>query len=160
MITLQKAWGTRRDPLFTDRRYDIACLLTWFFYAAWGLLSAFSDVTAFKNISDAYPQLWGGGIGVSALLASFAATTIFFLEPGSFRARISAKRLEVISLCTMVGLMAVYPMVLLFTTVGPDGSTRYDIIALSLSFFPQAVFRVMHLMGRIRQLYKYTNGGV
>lgn len=158
MNTLKQAWGTRRDPLFTDRRYDIACLLTWFFYAAWGLLSAFSDVTAFRNISEAYPQLWGAGVGFSALLASAAATTMFFLEPGSFRARIGAKRLEVSSLCAMLGLLVVYPIVLLFMG-GADGRPRYDILALSFSYFPFAVFRVMHLLGRIRQLYKYTNGG-
>ena len=129
-------------------------MLTWFFYAAWGVLSLIlSDVTAFKNISELYPELWGFAVGISAGAASAAALTMFLVRPESIDARIRAKRVEAAALCSMLGLMFVYPVVLLFLG-GADGAPRWDILALSLSFFPQAVFRVMHLRQRVATLYR------
>lgn len=153
---LERAWRTRRDPLITDRRYDIACMLTWFFYAAWGILSLLlSNATAFRNIAELYAELWGGAIGIAAANASAAALTMYLVRPESIRARIRAKRVEAAALCSMLGLMFVYPVTLLFLG-GADGQPRWDILALSLSYFPQAVFRIMHLRQRLARLYQYT----
>lgn len=156
---LRRAWGLRRDPILTDRRYDIASILTWFFYGAWGLLTALSDITVFRNLTAAYAELWGGTIGLSTMIAAGAGAALFFLHPSSYESRIRAKRVEVFALCIMIGLLTVYPTVLVAMAVGAvQGEPRYDILALSFSYFPFAVFRVQHLLGRIRQLYKYTDG--
>lgn len=156
----RRAWTARRDPLVTDRRYDVACLLTWFFYAGWGLGTIFSNLSVFQNlerIDSLYPQVWGGGIGIFSLVATVAAVTTFFLDPGNIQARVNAKRLEAASLCGVLGLLIVYPAVLIF--IGDaQGNVRIDIVFLSLSYFPQAVFRVVHLRERIRQLYRYVEG--
>lgn len=157
METLKRAWKTRREPLITDRRFDIAAMLTWFFYAAWGTLSVvFSDITSFRNIDQYYPVVWGGAVGAAAAVASVAALTMFLVKPGSFASRIRAKRTESSALCALIGLLSVYPVVLLFLG-GPSGDPRWDILALSFSYFPFAVFRVMHLRQRISQLYRYTD---
>lgn len=157
METLIRAWRTRREPLITDRRFDIAAMMTWFFYAAWGILSlVLSDITSFRNIDQYYPVVWGAALGVASAVATAAALTMFLLKPGSFASRIRAKRTESSALCAMLGLLAVYPTVLLLLG-DPSGHPRWDILALSFSYFPFAVFRVMHLRQRISQLYRYTD---
>lgn len=161
---LHTAWHTAHDPLVTDRRYDVAVFLTWFFYSGWGLFSAFSDLTVFGNLTrlDAgfplellYPTLWGAAIGVAALTAGIAGVATFFVHPSALGCRIRAKRVEMVAVCAMLGLLVVYPVTLLLTG-DTAGNMRLDIICLSLSYFPQAVFRVQHLRQRVRQLYAYT----
>lgn len=159
MLTeLRKAWRLRRDPILIDRRYDVASIWTWFFYGAWGLLTVLSDITVFRNLANAYAELWGGLIGVAAMTAAGAGVALFFLHPTSYESRILAKRVEVFALCFMIGLLTVYPFVLVATAAGiVEGTPRPDILALSCSYFPFAILRVQHLLGRIRQLYKYTD---
>lgn len=157
MNHLKRAWQARRDPLVTDRRYDVACLLTWFFYGVWGVATIFSDRSAFENIEQGYSLIWGGSIGVTAMVACGAATIIFFLNPGNIKSRVTAKRVEIVALCSVLGLLSVYPVTLILTG-DKQGYVRVDIIALSFSYFPQAVFRVQHLLARIRQLYRYVPG--
>lgn len=162
MKHLKRAWAARRDPLVTSREYDIASLLTWLFYAGWGLLTMFSDLSVFNNLARfeaLYPQLWGGAAGFFALSAAGAAAITFFLNPGHVQSRISAKRAEVVSLCSLIGLIAVYPITLLFSG-DPQGNFRPEILSLSLSYFPFTVFRVRHLLDRIRTLYVLTPKGV
>lgn len=162
MEDFKRAWAARKDPLVTNREYDVAALLTWFFYAGWGLLTMFSgDRSVFSNLprwEDAYPQLWGGAVGMSALSATSAAVIIFFLNPGHIASRVRAKRAEIVSLCILLGLMAVYPVTLLVSG-DAQGNFRPEILSLSLSYFPFAVFRVRHLLERIRQLYRYIPKG-
>lgn len=154
---LSKAWTARLDPLVTDRRYDVACLLTWFFYAGWGLATIFSDLSVFQNLDSLYPTLWGGSIGLFALVATLGALVTFFLDPSHIQSRVNAKRLEAAALCSVLGLLLVYPATLIF--VGDtQGNVRADIVFLSLSYFPQAAFRVIHLRQRIAQLYRYVEG--
>lgn len=158
MNRLSKAWALRHDPILIDRRYDVASILTWFFYGAWGLLTALSDITVFRNLAEAYAELWGGMIGVASMAAAVAGAALFFFHPSSYESRIRAKRVEVFALCSMIGLLAVYPMVLIAIATGVvAGEPRLDILALSFSYFPFAVLRVLHLLSRIRQLYKYTD---
>lgn len=160
---LRTAWRTTRDPLVTDRRYDVATFLTWFFYAGWGLLTAFSDLTVFGNLTrlDAgvpleliYPTLWGGAIGVAALTAAIAGMSTFFLHPSCYMCRIRAKRVEMVAVCAMLGLLVVYPATILLTG-DANGNPRLDIFSLACSYFPLAVFRVQHLQQRVKQLYAY-----
>lgn len=152
---MRRAWAARQDPLVTTREYDIASLLTWFFYAGWGLFTMFSDLSVFSNLGSyeqVYPQLWGGAVGFMALTSSAAAATTFFLEPSHIQSRIRAKRAEIIALSSLLGLILVYPITLVFSG-DPQGNFRPEILSLSLSYFPFAVFRVRHLLARIRSLY-------
>lgn len=157
MRGLRSAWKARLDPIVLDRRIDVAAILTWACYAAWGLLSAFSDVTVFSNINTAYPAVWGALVGLACLVASSAATITFFIEPDHHGTRVRAKRVEVVALCSMLGLLLVYPLTLLLLGTA-RGEPRYDLLALALSYFPFAVVRVIHLHQRIRRLYTYTSG--
>lgn len=144
-----------RDPVVTNRGYDVAAFLTWFCYAAWGLFTAFSDLTVFSNLArfeSLYPILWGGTIGVACLLAGSGAVATFLTRHENTAGRIRAKRTEMLSLCLMLGLLVVYPITILFTG-DTQGNSRPDIFALALSYFPFAVFRVLHLRGRIKALY-------
>lgn len=144
-----------RDPVVTNRGYDVAAFLTWFCYAAWGLFTAFSDRTVFENLArfeSLYPVLWGGAIGSAAFLAGTGAVATFLTRHENIPWRIRAKRTEMVMLCVMLGLLVVYPITIALTGDG-NGNARPDILALSLSYFPFAVFRVLHLRSRIKQLY-------
>lgn len=152
---LKSAWKAVMDPLVTDRRYDVACALTWFFYALWGLLSSLSGLTvfnAYQQWEQAYPAIWGGSIGVFSLTATLCAGWTFFLRHEDIQHRIRCKRFEMLALFGTIGLVAVYPVTLILQG-DTNGNFRADIIALSLSYFPQMIFRILHLRARIGQLY-------
>lgn len=158
---LRTAWRSILDPLVTDRRYDVAAALTWLCYAGWGLFTALGDLSVFKNLQRldvAYPQIWGLTMGMAALIATTAAGWTFFLWAHEIPRRIRAKRIEMVALCTTVGLIAVYPITIAFTG-DPNGNARLDILWLAFSFFPFMIFRVIHLRARIQQLFR-INGGV
>lgn len=154
-----------KDPIVATRELDLAAGATWFCYALWGLLSAMSDLTvfqAYQQWEQAYPMIWGGMIGLFSLGAAVSAVSTLFLHPHRVAARIRFKRAERFLLWGAYGLIAVYPITLLFQG-DSNGNVRWDILALSLSFFPFGVFRVRHLSQRIRQLYAFaaaeTHGG-
>lgn len=155
MTRLRNAWKAVMDPLVTDRRYDVASMLTWLFYALWGLLSAFSALTVFQTYDqweEVYPQLWGGAVGLFALFAAVCAASTFFLQQTDFKARIRCKRGEMFALFGTIGLIAVYPVTLIVQG-DAQGNFRPDIIALSLSYFPHLIFRILHLRTRVEHLY-------
>lgn len=117
-----------------------------------------SDVTvfqAYQRWEQAYPLIWGALIGLFSLGAAASAVWALFLHPHLIAARVRCKRLERFLLWGAYGLIAVYPFTLVFQG-DSNGNIRWDILALSLSFFPFGVFRMRHLTQRIRQLYAFS----
>lgn len=161
LARLRTAWRAIMDPLITDRRYDVACVLTWGFYFGWGLFTALGDLSVFRTYERfevLYPQIWGASVGLAAGAAAVAGIWTFLVWAHEVSRRIRAKRIEMISLCCVIGLIAVYPITIALTG-DAQGNPRFDILSLSGSFFPLMIFRVIHLRARIQQLYRIQLGG-
>ena len=152
---LRMAWTARTDPIVATRELDYAAGWTWLCYALWGLFSALSDLTVFQTYErweQAYPTIWGGTMGLMALTAALTCFGTFFIWHTNIPARVLAKRVERSALWGVAGLTAVYPITLLIQG-DSNGNIRWDILFLSLSFFPFMIFRIRHLKNRIAQLY-------
>jgi len=152
---IRTAWKARTDPIVATRELDYAAGLTWLCYALWGLFSALSDLTVFQTYQQweqAYPTIWGGTLGLMALAAAVSCFGTFFIWHTNIPGRVRAKRFERFALWAVLGLTLVYPITLLLQG-DSNGNIRWDILFLSLSFFPFMVFRIRHLKNRIAQLF-------
>lgn len=142
----------RYEPLLTDHRIDVMSMTMWLLLGLWGVLSTVASVTVLKDISEAYPIVWGSAIGVAALAAFIFALNTFATPPSLIPARIKWKRAEMISVGVLVGLIIVYPALMFISLFDGLDPVRPDLFALSLTYLVVPLWRIGHLAARIAQL--------
>lgn len=147
------AYAAIHDAILANRTLDVAFIFLWFFYAGFGILTIAQNASVFHRAGspEFFQTIWGGGLGVASLVALAAAVTSFYLPHSRYDLRIRGKRVERFAIFVLLGLLALYP-VLLAAYGGGEGS-RPDLLSLSGSYFVFPVWRVIHLKARINQLY-------
>lgn len=143
------------EPIVTDRGLDVASIIQWTIYAAWGIVSTVAQIPTLAKVTpDAYGIVWGAAIGVTMLIAAGAAASTFFGGPG----RIRTKRVELFALVLAIFIIAVYPILLVVQAFVLGDVNRWALAVLSLSYLVFPLFRTRHLVKRIRSLRAATNG--
>lgn len=149
----KQAWHGISDPIKTDRSIDVACIALWLCYALFGFFTITQNASVFTRAGspEFYQTIWGGTVGLSALLAAVGGILSFYTVHTRYDLRIRNKRLERFGLFSMMGLMALYPI--LIAAYGGETGPRNDLFSLALSYVVIPFWRTKHLRARINQLY-------
>jgi hypothetical protein len=152
---LQPWFRKLSDPVIADRSVDLMAVVFWACYAGWGTVSTISGIpTIADTTTPLYELVWGGSIGILALVAFLAAYRTFFATT-DVRHRIRRKVIELVSVSVLAGFISVYPMFLIGAVLSGDiGRAAAVFVAVSYLIFP--TWRVRHLYKRIRQLRGLT----
>lgn len=144
-----------RDPVIADRSIDIMAAATWLCISGWGLSSALVGLpTVAMSTNSTYETIWGGIIGVLALVASGAAASTFLNSP-SVVTRIRKKVVELVSVAVLTGFVAVYPALVMSLVIQGD-LVRLSTFFLGASMVILPSWRARHLYLRIRKLREVT----
>lgn len=139
-----------REPIITNRGLDLLAVLSWLCFAWWGILSTINGVPSIERASTPlYQLIWGGSIGVLALIGAIMAGSMFFNIP--FVSPAMKKWVELSAVVLMTGFVSVYPTVIITQALaGHPDYTALSGIAIYYILFP--VWRILHLWGRIKDL--------
>lgn len=148
---IRAAWARRRSPLVIDRKLDVAFLILWAIYGAWGWTSAIVNTTILDIPITFYPTIWGAVIGLSGTTAALIVLSSFFFDSDQYRERILQKRVEVAAVGLMIGFIAVHPIA---QFAGPliGEEQRPDRAILALSYLVMPAFRIMLQLDRIQKI--------
>lgn len=148
-----------KDPVLTDRSVDLMAALYWLCFAGWGISSTIYGLsTVSRGVTEMYQLIWGAAIGALAITASIAAFSMFF-NSHTVQTRIRKKVTELVTVCLLSGLVAVYPILLATAALGGD-LTRVAPLFAAASYLIFPTWRVRHLAFRIRKLRQVTTTGV
>lgn len=139
-----------REPVVTNRGLDLLAVYLWLALAFWGIASTITGIpTMTAAATPTYEFFWGGAIGILSLIAAAAAGSTFFTIPGLHR---TTKRwVEMSALLLLVGVMSVYPSLLILGSL--DGVTRTTAtIGLAMYALGFPAWRIADLFFRIRSL--------
>lgn len=149
----------RYEPLLTDHRVDLMSMSLWLLLGLWGVLSTVATVTVLKDVSQYYPAFWGTAIGLAGLTAFVGAINTFSQPPLALLNRIKWKRVEMIAVSVLLGLIVVYPILMFINMFDGKDTPRPDLFFLSLTYLVVPIWRVGHLASRIAQLRAVINRG-
>lgn len=148
-----------REPVIADRTVDVMSAFVWFCLAGWGVTSViFGLGTILDATSQLYLDLWGGAIGILAIIAFVAAVSTFF-PSRRVQTRINRKVVELVSVSIMAGFISLYPIFMLQASVGGDLG-RWAPFWASLTYLAIPTWRVRHLFIRIKKLREVARGNV
>ena len=140
-----------KEPVIADRTLDALAIFTWMCLAGWGIASTLTGIPSITNASTPlYEVLWGGSVGICALVAAAAAASTFITSP-NVSVRVRKKRIESWSVSILAGFIAVYPITVGSAALAGD-TDRIATFFVALSFLGFPTWRVRHLYYRIRKL--------
>lgn len=139
------------DPLLTTRWFDVTAAVLWAIYAIWGIAAFLSQLPSFQFVGAPhwYGAAWAGAVGVTALVASLAATSIFF--DIRHLAQVTKKRIERDALAVFCALIFVIHVVSIWTFFSGHWAYFANVF-LTFSYYIVPAFRIYHLSRRIRVL--------
>lgn len=136
------------SPLLLDRWIDVAYAINWAIYAVWGLMATIYGIaTVTEQAGSLYNFIWSGAVGSLSLLASIAATSLFFRVPKFSPLR--KKQIEYGTVIALLTFISVYPLLLTIGAVGGDDN-RIGAAALAYSYLVFPALRIWILRTRIK----------
>jgi hypothetical protein len=142
-----------RDPMVTDRWFDIAFIANWVVYCFWGVAIFIQGLPTFDITTPYwYPQAWAGAIGVLSGVAALSALSMFVQTPRL--TDLWKKKIELGSLTALGAFISIYPITLIGLAISGDKG-RIAIAVLSLSYLIFPLLRI-HLLRRALRMYEKT----
>lgn len=137
-----------RDPLILNRWVDVAYIVYWLIYAAWGVMTLVVGLPTLEiNTPEWYSTVWAGALGGLSAVAGITAAT-FFWDSKRFHF-IAKKKFERSTVLVLLAFILVYPGLLIGAAFAGDES-RMSLAVHSLSYLVFPVLRLYILSFRIK----------
>lgn len=137
------------EPQVLDRWIDVAYILLWALYSAWGISVLIVGLPTIANVTPGwYFTAWAAGVGLSALVSCIFSFLVFFKTKIT---QITKKRIEIRGVAVLSSFILIYPVLATIAAISGD-PLRFGAMFVAWSYLIFPILRIHILRIKIKAL--------